>query len=442
MTTGPLDRADREPATEGVAGIRRDRRWRADAGEEAAGLMRYLNRHCWLVAGRDDEKIAAARRNETELRRVYGRLGWSVHVDRDLVRLRKSPPTRAEAYAASSPSAQTRSWFFLIVAAADSLEPDVAIGSLVNAARSVAADAGIEVHSDITERRAIVAALKLLDERGVIERVDGVLDSYVASGQQNSVLLHVHHTRLLHVIANPGTLDASADPKAWLAQMSREPDAARRMRRALIDDACVHTSDLDDEEAAWLSQRVRGDDGQPLADAFGLKLERRVEGAAFVVPDDAFRHPNELGPIPFPGTGTCAHAALLLSEHAGAYGTQTNAPGPGWRGLTEVDVITALESFAGEHAAGRGGWSTEYSEDVTHLAEDVAGLLVGMNAVRIRKVHPEETVAASEDGPLRVWWFAPVTGRWADIRLGTASAGTGRHRRKTTTETPLLEELT
>ena len=50
--------------------------------------------------------------------------------------------TRAEAYADTAPTAQTRSWFFLVVAAADSLAPDVAIGTLVNAARSAAADAG------------------------------------------------------------------------------------------------------------------------------------------------------------------------------------------------------------------------------------------------------------------------------------------------------------
>nr|WP_243847302.1 DUF2398 family protein [Microbacterium ulmi] len=211
--------------------------------------MRHLNRHCWLVAGRDDEKIAAARRNEAELRRVYGRLGWSVLINRDFVRLRKSPPERASAYAEAAPSAHTRCWFFLLVAAADSLEPDVAIGALVNAARSAAAEAGIDVTNDITERRAIVSALKLLDERGVIERIDGALDIYIASGQEQSVLLHIHHTRLLHVIANPGSLDAAADPDAWLAQVSREPDAARRMRRALVDDTCVHASDLDEEEA-------------------------------------------------------------------------------------------------------------------------------------------------------------------------------------------------
>ncbi|WP_051389203.1 DUF2398 family protein [Arthrobacter sp. 35W] len=447
MTTERLETHESESAAEAAAGSRRERRWRADAGDEASELMRYLNRHCWLVAGRDDDKIAAARRNEAELRRVYGRLGWSVHIDRDVVRLRKSPPARAKAYADTAPSAQTCSWFFLIVAAADSLEPDIAIGTLVNAARSAAADAGIEVSNDITERRAIIAALKLLDERGVIERVDGALDSYVTSGQENSVLLHVYHTRLLHVIANPGTVDAAADPEAWLAQVSREPDAARRMRRALVDDTCVHTSDLYEEEAAWLSQRVRGDDGQPLADAFGLKLERRLEGAAFVVPEYAFRHANELGPLAFPGTGTRGHAALLISEHAGTYGAQTDAPGPGWRGLTEADMIAALGVLASEHAAGRGGWSAEYSDDVTHLAQDVAELLVGINALRIlgANVEADAGVAAGSPEPAHMWWFAPVTGRWAETRTGTVAVGAGRHRRPIPTdtpETPFLQELT
>jgi uncharacterized protein (TIGR02678 family) len=402
-----------EWATEPVPASRR-KAWRPEADAETAALLRHLNVNCWLVAGRDNERIAAARRNEDALRSTYGRLGWPIIIDRDMVRLRKSPPPRPADYAADGPPPLVCSWFFLLVAAAESLSPRVAIGALVNAARSVAVEVGLVPTNDMPERRAIVAALRMLDDRAVIERLDGDLDTYLQRDDA-PVLLGIHHTRLVHIVANPGTLDPAADPHAWLAQVQRESEAARRMRRALVDDTCVHTVLLDDEEAAWLSQRVRGDDGAPLAAAFGLVLERRAEGAAFVVPDEAFRYPFELGPVPFPTPGTVGHAGLLLAEHADIHGTSTNAPGPGWRGLSDADVVAALTGFAAENTAGRGGWSAEYVSDPAALADAVESLLTAINVVRVT------------DSGERMWWFAPAAGRWAEE--GSAPRKTGRHRK-------------
>lgn len=401
--------------------VRRRRAWRPEADEETAALLRHLSTNCWLVAGRDDEQIASARRNEDALRAAFARLGWPIVVDRDMVRLRKSPPPRPADYAANGPAPVVCSWFFLLVAAAESLSPRVSIGALVNAARSAAAEVEIIASNDITERRAIVTALRMLDERGVIERLDGDLETFVQNDEA-PVLLGIHHTRLMHVIANPGTIDPSADPEGWLSQVQREPDPARRMRRALIDDTCVHAALLDEEEGAWLSQRVRGDDGAPLAAAFGLALERRVEGAAFVVPEEVFRYPSELGPAPFPTPGTVGHAGLLLADHAIAHGSTFRAPGVGWRGMTEADVTAILTRFADDNAAGRGGWSAEYVNDPTTLAGAVADLLTAINVVRI-------TEPAAPDPGGRVWWFAPVAGRWAEE--GTATRKTGHDRMAT-----------
>lgn len=410
----------------------RRRAWQPEAGAEAAAALRHLNAHCWLVAGRDDAMIATVRRHESALKSAYGRLGWVLIIDRDLVRLRKSPPARPSDYAEAGPNRLTCSWFFLLVAAAESLPPRVAIGQLVNASRSAAAEAGIPATNDITERRAVVAALRMLDERGVIERVDGDLDTFVRD-ENAPVLLAVHHTRLAHIIANPGTLDPASDPAGWLAQVHREPDAARRMRRALVDDTCVHGALLAEDEAAWLSQRVRADDGEQIAAAFGLTLERRAEGAAFVVPEDAYRYPSELGPAPFPMPGTIPHAALLLMAQAETTGTASGAPGPGWLGITQQEATGALAAFAEENS---GSWSAEYTADPAHLAKAVGELLVAINAVRI-------TGAPAADPADRTWWFAPVTGRWGEE--GSAQPKSGRHRARLATpaaqpdETPHLD---
>lgn len=373
------------------------RAWAPEADEETAAALRLLAVRPWLVAGRDDEAIAAVRRNLPAIRDVLDRLGWVLVAERDLVRLRKSPPVRREAWASAGPAPLTCSWFFLLVAAAESMPPRVGLAQLVTAARAAAAEAELPVRGDIGERRAIVGALRMLDERGVVVQMDGDVDGFVTD-EHAAVLLAVHHTRLAHVIANAGSLDPAAEPAAWLEQVETERDAARRMRRRLVDDTLVHVIDLDDAEADWLSRRVRGDDGGPLATAFGLHLERRAEGAAFVLPTGAFRHPRELGPVPFPVSGTVPHAALLLCDAAATGGRVDGGPGPGWRGLAGEGVTTRLAELAATYGSGRGGWAAELAADPARLAAEVLRLLSGLGLLRV--------------DDQRMWWFSPATGRW------------------------------
>ncbi|MGR7027240.1 DUF2398 family protein [Geodermatophilus sp. URMC 62] len=376
---------------------RRARRaWAPEADAETAAALRLLAVRPWLVAGRDDEAIAAVRRNLPAIRDVLDRLGWVLVAERGLVRLRKFPPVRRDAWATTGPAPLTCSWFFLLVAAAESMPPRVGLAQLVTAARAAAAEAELPVRGDITERRAIVAALRMLDERGVVVRMDGDVDGFVAD-ENAPVLLAVHHTRLAHVIANTGSLDPAADPVAWLEQVETERDAARRMRRRLVDDSLVHVIDLDDVEADWLSRRVRGDDGGPLAAAFGLHLERRAEGAAFVLPTEAFRHPRELGPLPFPVSGTVPHAALLLCDAAATGERIYGGPGPGWRGLAAEEVPARLADLSTTYGSGRGGWAAELAADPARLAAEVAVLLTGLGLLRVDNA---------------TWWFSPATGRW------------------------------
>jgi len=375
------------------------RAWAPEASFETAAVLRLLMTRPWLCAGRDDEAMAAVRRNLEAVRDAFARLGWVLVVERDLIRLRKTPPARRHAFAATGPAPLTCQWFFLLVAAAESMGRRIALGTLVTAARAAAAEASVETTSDIAERRAIVAALKMLHQRGVVEELDGDLDGYVHD-ERAPVLLAVHHTRLLHVIAHFAPEDPVADPQGWLDAVEREPDTARRMRRRLVDDTVVHAADLDEAEADWLSRRVRGDDGAPLAAAFGLHLERRGEGAAFVVPDSAFRHPWELGPLVFPGSGTVAHAALLLcnrAQHAGTDGTEV---GPGWRSVPVPAVEEELTRLAALQAAGKGGWSRDLAQDPAgRLRDEVLALLWGLDLVR-------------PCGGGTNWAFSPATARW------------------------------
>ncbi len=141
-------------------------------------MLRLLALRPWLIADRDDDAMAKVRQNLPEIISALGRLGWALVVERDLIRLRKSPPVRRDAWAALAPSRLACTWFFL-VAAAEAMPPAVALAKLVAAAKTAAAEADVTVTGDIAERRAIVQALKLLDDRGVVEQVDGDAQSFL-----------------------------------------------------------------------------------------------------------------------------------------------------------------------------------------------------------------------------------------------------------------------
>lgn len=369
--------------------------WAPEAEVEVAGLLRMLMTRPWLFAGRDDDAIAKVKLHVEELRDVFGRLGWVLVVERDLVRLRKTPPLRRAVPGPASPTPRVAQWFFLLVAAAESMGRRVGLGALVNAARAAAAEAEVPTTGDKPERLAIIAALKMLTARGAIEELDGSVDGY-ATDDDPPVLIAVHHTRLLHVVANYSPEhDPLSDPDGWLTAVTREPEAARRMRRRLIDDPVVHTCDLDDDEAEWLSRRLR-EDGGPLADAFGLHIERRSEGAAFVVPDTAFRYNAELGPLPFPASGTVAHAALLVCKWASESGEAGSNIPAGWRSVTAADVVAKLAGLAGED--GHRGWAGDLRDDPSgRFRNEVHDFLVGLDLVR----------CVGDD-----WWFSPAAARW------------------------------
>jgi uncharacterized protein (TIGR02678 family) len=422
MTTDPIPNTPHTSDEHTDAAQPRPRRrkaWSPDANATVSASARRLCRQPWAVAGRDDELIAIVRRHADTLTEIFGRVGWPLIVERDLVRLRKSPPPRRGWVPSTNPL--TAPWFFLLVAGADSMPPKCSFGQLVTAGRAAAAEAGVETTGSITERRAIVAALRMLDARGVIEQIDGDLDQFLGSDDP-PVLLAVHHTRLLHVIANTGPLDPAGDPIGWLTAVEREPDTARRMRRRLLDDTVLHTCDLDEAETSWLRQRLRGDDGQPLADAFGLIIERRAEGAAFVLPETLGHRPSDAGDVPFPTYGTVAHASLKLLEHALTDGTtpepETTATldsarmtspasqrtdrvqvGEGWRALPTNEVYAWAHAAAAATTAGKGGWSGEYLENPDKLVLDVATVLTSLGLLR-------------RDPSSEQWWFSPAAARW------------------------------
>ncbi|MFJ3405407.1 DUF2398 family protein [Promicromonospora sp. NPDC090134] len=372
-----------------------------DTEMEIAGVLRTLAARPWLVSGRDDEVIAAARRNTQVLRTALSRLGWSLHVSRDLVRLRKSPPPRIDDWTVQAPSPLACTWVFLFAAAAEGLRRSILIGELIDAGKVVAAEAGVPVVEGHLLRRAHTDALKQLCQRGIVAEVDGRIEDYMVDPDQD-VLLRIEHSRLPHLVMNfTSEIDPVSEPEAWVDALMHEPDAGRRMRRRLVDDTVIHTTDLDDQEMDWLSRRLRGDDGRPLAASFGLTIERRTEGAAFVVPDEAYRRSDELGEVPFPTRAIEQRVALVLCDFVATTdtldGNRPGSPGPGWRGMERERVLEELTQIANEQRTGRGGWSEDYTTQPSRLLAKAEAHLVANALLRVA------------DG---WWWVSPALGRW------------------------------
>lgn len=380
--------------------------WLPESEEEVTAALRRIAVQPWLVAGRDDESMQQVRRHERQVRDALALLGWSLVVEPGLVRLRKSPPRRRDDFAAAAPPPQIRSWFFLLAAASEAMPPRCGLGDLVSEARSAAAEVGLPSTNTMSERRAIVAGLRMLIQRGIITQLDGESERF-SEDENVLVLLEIHHTRLLHLIANWAAPDPVEAPGQWLAQVERQPDLNRRMRAWMVDDAVIHSADLDAEEGDWLSRRARSVAGLSIAQRFGLHLERRAEGLLLTVPPEAYRYPRELGEFRFPGTGTEAHAALLLCDRATVEGTTDGGPGLGWRGLAADEVGQKLTGLAEENPS----WKGELRTNIPALMDAVQQLLGGLSLLRL-----------SEGG---TWWFSPATARFEP-----PSGGAGVHRSK------------
>src|SRR5437667_5694060 len=125
----PLQDSGRPLDDTGSAGGRK--RWLPEASTETAAALRRLAVSPWLVSGRDDEMIGAIRRNLQAIRETLARLGWVLVVERDFIRLRKSPPIRRDAWSVDAPSPLQASWFFLLIAGAESVAPRIALSQLV-----------------------------------------------------------------------------------------------------------------------------------------------------------------------------------------------------------------------------------------------------------------------------------------------------------------------
>ncbi len=310
-------------------------RERVDPGttEERQRAVRALLRHPLITAtGAHAAEFLLVRRHADWLRRWFVRHpGWSLRLDADFARLRKTPATLDDA---TRPARDPKSGgafsrrryvlFCLFLAALERSDRQNTLGSLADRvvelvrADPALADAGIQFDlRSQDERRDLVQVARLLLDLQVLRRVHGDEGQFLA--ERGDVLYTIHRpllSALVNVRRGPSTVE-NDDFEQRLAAIVEEPSPDteegrnRRVRsrlvRWLLDDPVMYYEDLNEEELAYLASQ-RGRVLREIEEGSGLVAEVRAEGMAMV--DDR----GDLTDAGLPEEGTDGHFALLLAE--------------------------------------------------------------------------------------------------------------------------------
>ncbi|MFX0577367.1 TIGR02678 family protein [Nocardia nepalensis] len=172
---------------------------------------------------------------------------------------------------------------------------------------------GLELAPDrAADRDAFVDAVGWLAHRGALTLADGDAGGWAADPEAGEALYDIDRPVVFALFRPPRALQHLHSVRGLLtedavahgpAANAAAADAARRVRRNLVERPVVYAEDLAyDERPLLMQDRVIAD-----VELFtGLRAERRAEGVALI--DVSGR----LSDVRFPGTGTLAQVALLL----------------------------------------------------------------------------------------------------------------------------------
>jgi uncharacterized protein (TIGR02678 family) len=338
--------------------------------------------------------FAAVRRHAEELREWFAHnTGWILHVERDCARLYKRPADLRDA-TRGAPDFDRRRYvlFCLACAALERADAQITLRALGERLLQLAAEPELAERGFVFaleaqhERRELVAVCRYLLDLGVLRRVAGDEDAFVA--RSGDALYDVQRRVLAGLMAatrGPSQWSADAAPAdldARLAALVEEyvpdSDEGRRtairhyLARRLLDDPVVYFRELDDKgehSPRAYFQNQRGPLASRLSDACGLVPEQRAEGLALVDEN------GELTDTSLPAQGTASHVTLLVAEYLAGIGR--NDPG---RWIAESEVAAFIQKATAEY--GR-FWSKAAREPgaETELARDALGRLAMLRLV-------------------------------------------------------------
>lgn len=305
----------------------------ATVAERQRALHALVQHPLLSAAGPLSAEFGLVRRHAAWLRDWLARNpGWSLQIDSETARLRKTPADLADgARPAREPtnglpfSRRRYVLLCLALAALERADRQTTLGRLAEAIVGFAAAdpalAAAGVSFDLTgqdQRRDLVHVMRLLLDLRVLVRVHGDEQQYLAA--RGDVLYNVNRPALagmLNVKRGPSTIDETALDRRLDALVEEPvPDTGdgrnRHLRsqltRKLLDDPIVYYDQLSDDERAYLSSQRAFLIGQ-IHEATGLIPEVRREGIAMV---DEVGDMTDLG---LPEEGTEGHLTLLLAEH-------------------------------------------------------------------------------------------------------------------------------
>ena len=371
----------------------------ADAQAERTKAARALLARPLLRAG--GEEFRLVRKYAAELTAWFAaETGWRLIVDAQTARLLKTPARLDDATRhAAAPKTKapfTRRRYVLLCLALAVLERSdnqitlgrLADGVITGVADPALAEAGIEFLLERREERSdLVAAVRLLLEFGVLERVHGDEEGFVAQAE-NDVLYDVKRRVLSGLLAttrSPSTVLAVGFEQR-LTELTAEPrpdtDESRlrglrhRLTRRLLDDPVVYYVELDEEERDYLVRQRQAITTRIHA-LTGLVPELRAEGVAMVDPQD------ELTDVRMPEQGTEGHVTLLIATHL------ASRTGPASR----FDLSRLVRALAAEHGK---YWRKSAADPAASgdLVDAALRRLVALDLVEVSAEGESELIAA------------------------------------------------
>lgn len=328
------------------------------------------------------EAFTLIRRHEAELDRWFTqRLGYRLDVSADTARLYKTtvvPHHRPLRTASGRPLHHLEMILLVLLLASTVAGPAViSLRDMVDLVRSAAVDAGVDLAGDAVERRALVAALRWMIDRGLAVELHARVDAYATDDAADAVL-RMRPDRIASLaLPSLGLWSlAGAGAEALLDAAERRDNTRQWLRARLVEDPVLYRDDVTEEEWAELRRRL-GEETRFLDEMFGLVVEARAEGVAAIDPR------GELADQAFPAGGTEGHAALLLiailRERASEW----------W---PEQEVEGAVRRLAGEHAS---HWAKDMVASPDRLMRGAVGLLVGARLAERRSEPPAVRLLAA-----------------------------------------------
>ncbi|MFE7743787.1 TIGR02678 family protein [Nocardia sp. NPDC057455] len=202
---------------------------------------------------------------------------------------------------------------------------------------------GLELATDrAADRDAFVDAVGWLTVRGALALADGDAGGWASDPETCEALYDIDRPvvfalfrpprALQHLHSVRGLLGEESTVTGVSAHSPTTAEIARRVRRALVEQPVVYAEDLAPVERPVLAQeRVVAE-----VELFtGLRAERRAEGVALI--DTSGR----LSDVRFPGTGTLAQVALLLSGEIADRVLDIDHPLPRRHAASDADAALA-----------------------------------------------------------------------------------------------------